>query len=199
MRRKSTMPVTDLHQSSPENNSFPEGNVSTLSSHNDVTSGPIETTVLPTVSIFNANQNQISIELPALNPNDPWNQLTAKLHEFQSEHCLSKKAMNAMLKLFIDARHHPHERLDIDWRTVLSHKRKHEVEILKASIGAQQAAKSDFGEDVFVCSACAAHRSLWMKYKPHLNVLLATFRGYSVLSNFAKPGVFAPLVWGRGA
>ena len=101
---------------------------------------------------YNTN---LALELNGLDPRSPWNELTSRLHNFQSSHRVSKKAMSHLLKLVDEARNYPEERLDVDWRTVLSHKSKHEIEVLKRAIGANQAASSNFCDDVFVCSACA--------------------------------------------
>ena len=90
-----------------------------------------------------------------LNPESPWNEVTSMMHDFQSSHRISKKAMGDLLKFAESARGFPEERLDMDWRTVLSHKAKHELRILKEMVGAENASKSAFGQDVFTCSNCA--------------------------------------------
>ena len=64
MRRKSTIPVTDPQQSSPENETLPEENVSSRISDNEETGGPTECAVLPAASFLNADQHQPPIELP---------------------------------------------------------------------------------------------------------------------------------------
>ena len=115
----------------------------------------LPTTPPTPLQILNQNEPSSDIELPGLKPESPWNELTSKLSTFQNNHRISKKAMGHLLKLLEEARRYPKEKLDMDWRTVLSHKAKHEIEALKRAIGSRDAAQSDFCDDVFVCSACA--------------------------------------------
>ena len=114
---------------------------------------PIEPIVIPPI---HANpKTNLDHELIGLSPRSPWNELTSKLHSFQSAHRLSKKAMSHLLKVVDEARLYPEERLDFDWRTVLRHKAKQDIEVLRRAIGGNEAASNAFCDDVFVCSACA--------------------------------------------
>jgi len=90
-----------------------------------------------------------------LNPESPWNDLTQMLHNFQSSHRISKKAMNDLLKITERARQFPNERLSMDWRTVLAHKTKSDLEVLKRTVGTKHATPAEKCEDVFLCSACS--------------------------------------------
>ena len=118
--------------------------------------GPNETTT----SGANQNQHITPPNVPnnsnsTLNADSPWNDLTEMLHTFQSAHRLTRKAMNGLLKITERARQFPNERLNMDWRTVLAHKTKHDLGVLKRTVGTKHAATTEMDEDVFVCSACA--------------------------------------------
>ena len=112
-------------------------------------------------SMANQNLPRIAPHVPnnsidtSLNADCPWNALTEMLHTFQSAHRLNRKAMHDLLAVTERARQFPNERLSMDWRTVLAHKRKHDLEVLKRSLGTAHAATTDKDDDVFVCSACA--------------------------------------------
>jgi hypothetical protein len=82
----------------------------------------------PQFAPYQSNQ-ELSTSLP---PDSAWNELTQMIYSFQCDHRLSRKAINDLLKLMEAARNYPDERLDMDWRTALRHKMKHELEILKA-------------------------------------------------------------------
>ena len=105
----------------------------------------------PPVTLSTARFDQ---NTPWLSPDSAWNELTSMLYGVQSRHRLSKKAMTDLLKFTERARMYTQERLNMDWRTVLAHKAKHELEVLRKLVG-NHAAKSSFGEDVFTCSSCA--------------------------------------------
>ena len=96
--------------------------------------------------------HQMVTRLP---PDSAWNELTQMIYNFQCDYRLSKKATNELLKVMDAARRFPDERLNMDWRTVLRHKTKHELELLKRSVGSNDAAKGNFSDDIFVCSKCA--------------------------------------------
>ena len=118
--------------------------------------GPNETTT----SGANQNQHITPPNVPnnsnsTLNADSRWNDLTEMLHTFQSAHRLTRKAMNGLLKITERARQFPNERLNMDWRTVLAHKTKHDLGVLKRTVGTKHAATTEMDEDVFVCSACA--------------------------------------------
>jgi hypothetical protein len=113
------------------------------------------TPIEPTPPINVNRKTNLDQELIGLNPRSPWNELTSKLHNFQSAHRVSKKAMSHLLKLLDEARQYPEETLNVDWRTVLRHKAKQEIEVLRRTIGGNEAASNAFCDDVFVCSACA--------------------------------------------
>ena len=121
---------------------------------------PLATSTMGTISTNNQKPLRVTPSVPnrsisALNADCPWNDLTEMLYAFQSSHRLSKKSMNDLLKVTERARQFPNERLNMDWRTVLAHKTKHELEVLKRTVGTKHASATLNDEDVFVCSACA--------------------------------------------
>ena len=139
--------------------------------------------------------HQMVTRLP---PNSAWNELTQMIYNFQCDYRLSKKATNELLKVMDAARRFPDERLNMDWRTVLRHKTKHELELLKRSVGSNYAAKGNFSEDIFVCSKCAVTAFTLMEIQAAPECSACQVSAVLCSFAFAKQCAFAPLVWGTG-
>ena len=140
-------PDTTQHKSMSLHEEVPDHETETLNPFDEYVSNltPHQPTV-PTVAVTSEIK---------LNPDSPWNDLTEMLYTFQSAHRVSKKAMNDLLKVSERVQQFPKHKLNMDWRTVLAHKTKHDLDVLKHSVGVTDAAASDTIEDVYVCSACA--------------------------------------------
>ena len=91
----------------------------------------------------------------SLNQSSPWNDVTQLLFQWGSANRISNKAMTEVMRIVADARNFPEANLDYQWRTVLKHKNKHELKVLRTMLQSSAKAKTSSSTDVFVCSACA--------------------------------------------